>query len=208
MIRYLSSSEILWTENMAEDPYHHGDLRSAILDAAEKLLLEKPIEVISMRELARAAGVSPGAPYHHFKDRSGLILALCQRGFQRLGERLNEGRDKDGLQGMIAGYISFSTDYPAIYRLMFSAEATLGDRKDELHPYARPVADLLFNQITMNNAKGMTRGQELAGVSVWCFMHGLVTLGMAAPLKARLGDTSMQEFSEEVVGRLLGSSDP
>ena len=190
---------------MAEDPYHHGDLRSAILDAAEELLLEKPIEVISMRELARAAGVSPGAPYHHFKDRSGLILALCQRGFQRLGERLEHHRATDRLQGMIAGYVSFSTDYPAIYRLMFSAEATLGDRKDELHPYAQPVANLLFNEITMNRANEMTRAQELAGVSVWCFMHGLVTLGMATPLRSRLGDTSMQEFSEDVVARLIGA---
>ena len=193
---------------MAEDPYHHGDLRTAILDAAEELLLEKPIEVISMRELARAAGVSPGAPYHHLKDRSGLILALCQRGFQRLGERLEKRRAEKGLKGMIEGYISFSTDYPAIYRLMFSAEATLGDRKDELHPYARPVADLLFNEITINRASDMTRNEELAGVSVWCFMHGLVTLGMAAPLRARLGGTSMQEFSEKVVDRLLGTRDP
>lgn len=188
---------------MTDDPYHHGDLRMAILDAAEALLAEKPIEVISMRELARGAGVSPGAPYHHFKDRSGLIIALCQRGFERLGQELKEKRTSQGVQGMVAGYLSFSNNNPALYRLMFSAEATLGDRKAELHPYARPVADLLFNEVTANTIQGMTHSEELVGVSVWCFMHGLVTLGMAAPLKARLGDTGLQEFSEEVVGRLL-----
>lgn len=192
---------------MIEDPYHHGDLRTAILDAAEDMLAKKPIELISMRGLARSAGVSPGAPYHHFKDRSGLIIALCQRGFVRLGEELQSKRTSQGVEGLIAGYLTFSSENPTLYRLMFSAEATLGDRKDELHPYAGPVADLLFNEIKAAGNSVLSRRDELTGVSVWCFMHGLVTLGMAAPLQARLGETSVQNFSKDVVGRLIGKSE-
>lgn len=188
---------------MPPDPYHHGDLKTAILDAAEELLAERPIEMVSMRELARKAGVSAGAPYHHFKDRSGLILAMCQRGFTRLGKTLTDSQSENGLDGLIQGYLEFSQTHSALYQLMFSPEATMGSNSTELHPFARPVANTLAHEMKVGREGELSRDEELVLASVWCFMHGLSSLGRAAPLQARLGDTSMFDFAKQTIAKLL-----
>jgi AcrR family transcriptional regulator len=183
--------------------YHHGDLRTAILDAAEETLAEKSLDAVSMRELARKAGVSSGAPYHHFCDRAGLVTALCQRGFMRLGNAVSLARDRDGLKGMSKAYLKFSQQNAALYQLMFSAEATEGDGKELLHPYASPVFELLEEEI--NNAMGAEQNQQanLAAISVWCFMHGAASLSAASPLQARLGRRSLNNFFYETVRKLI-----
>lgn len=184
-------------------PYHHGDLKAAILDTAEEMLADQPIEMVSMRELARKAGVSPGAPYHHFKDRSGLILALCQRGFSKLEERLTDPHFGNGIEDMIRGYLAFAQENPALYQLMFSAEATMDGRTEALHPYANPVSLLLTRKIEQIRGVDRTTEDDLSAVSIWCFMHGLASLSMASPIKKKLANTSMYDFANETVRKLL-----
>jgi AcrR family transcriptional regulator len=188
---------------MSKDPYHHGDLKTAILDAAEEMIASEPIEMISMRALARKAGVSPGAPYHHFEDRSALILGLCQRGFQRLFDKLSKDTSVPDLSQLIVGYMAFVDENPALYQLMFSPEATIGDHKDALHPFARPVSELLDASLLATNANLSEDQQREVAAAIWCFMHGVVTLGMATPLKVRLDETSLQEFAARSVRKLI-----
>lgn len=187
---------------MSKDPYHHGDLKIAILDAAEDLMTDLPIEAVSMRELARKAGVSPGAPYHHFHDRSGLILALCQRGFKRMFDTLSPDEKTPGLAELVHGYLAFAEDNPALYQLMFSPEATIGDHKDALHPFAHPVSELLDASLQSTNSMAAGESAKMTEAAIWCFMHGAVTLGMASPLRARLEDTSLQDFATATVKHL------
>lgn len=188
---------------MGKVAYHHGDLKMTILDAAEEVLSEKSLDAMSMRELARKAGVSPGAPYHHFGDRAGLISGLCQRGFARLGEALSKGQESDQIKGMIDEYLKFSNDNHALYQLMYSAEATEGDFTEALNPYARPIFTLLENAIEKAVKPKPEKIRDLSPASVWCFMHGVATLSMASPLQARLGDKELNEFAYNTIKKII-----
>src|SRR5690242_14204186 len=78
----------------ANKPYHHGDLQNALVDAAQTILEREGPAALSLRAVAREAGVSPAAPYHHFKDKDELITAVANRGFQMLAECMREAAAK------------------------------------------------------------------------------------------------------------------
>lgn len=185
--------------------YHHGDLRTAILDAAEKILVESSLNAVSMRELARKAGVSPGAPYHHFGDRLGLVNGLCQRGFSKLYEILSRAQARNGIKGMISEYIKFARKKQSLYQLMFSVEATEGKNKEMLAPFASPVFFLLEEEIKkIGNSMGRPQ-ENSTPISVWCFMHGLASLSVASPLQAKMGQKKIETFALETIGKLIDS---
>src|ERR1700750_3386892 len=101
---------------MTERPYHHGNLRRALLDAAERTLRDRGVEALSLRELAREVGVSHGAPRRHFSDRQALLDALPEAGFARIPPELRTalegpGRDFVGpLQAPRARHVRFAID--------------------------------------------------------------------------------------------------
>ena len=103
-----------------ERPYHHGNLHSALLDAAERTVRERGVQDLSLRELAREIGVSHGAPRRHFPDRQALLDALAESGFERLGAELRAAADRAGdefeprLEATAAAYIRFATADPAL----------------------------------------------------------------------------------------------
>ncbi len=188
---------------MGKMPYHHGDLKTAILDAAEHVMSEKSLDAISMRELARQAKVSPGAPYHHFVDRTGLVTALCQRGFSRLHEVLIKGQKHNGIKGMIAEYLKFAQQNSALYQLMFSAEATDGNLTVALHPFANPVYRMLEEEIGQEKNLKANSLDNMMSISVWCFMHGLATLSVASPLQAKVDKKNLDAFAYEIIAKLI-----
>lgn len=113
---------------MTDRPYHHGRLRAALLAEAERTLREQGIEALSLRDLARQAGVSHAAPRRHFADRQALLDALAETGFARLGEEMRAAIDGAGedyeaqLRAVAAGYVRFATRDPALVELMFTAK--------------------------------------------------------------------------------------
>src|SRR6201997_5846248 len=98
-------------------PYHHGDLRAAILAEAASLVAERGPDRVSLRELAREAGVSHAAPAHHFTDRRGLFTALAAQGFELLAVALADARPRF-LDAALA-YVRFAIEHPGHYRVMF-----------------------------------------------------------------------------------------
>src|SRR5215470_19725877 len=109
-------------------PYHHGNLRAALLDAAEAELDAQGIEGFSLRGVAKRAGVSHAAPAHHFRDVNGLLTGLAAEGYKRF-VAAQEARQKtapaDGMSQLVAsgmGYIDFALARPALFRLMFSSD--------------------------------------------------------------------------------------
>ncbi len=111
-------------------PYHHGNLRTDLLDAAERSLRAHGAEQLSLRDLARDVGVSHAAPRRHFADRRALLDALAESGFMRLGERLraavNEIGDEDDLPARLhafaSAYVRFATENAALTGLMNSSK--------------------------------------------------------------------------------------
>jgi AcrR family transcriptional regulator len=113
---------------MADRPYHHGNLRAALLGEAERTLREQGIDALSLRDLARQAGVSHGAPRRHFADRQALLDALAESGFERLGEEMHAAVEAAGqdyparLQAAATAYVRFATRDAALLELMFAAK--------------------------------------------------------------------------------------
>ena len=151
----------------SEKPYHHGDLRTALIDAAESLL-EKTGD-ISLREAARAAQVSPAAAYRHFSDKDALVAAVAARGFQAFGVLLEAAaaREPDNaLAALGRAYIRFALAGPARFRLMFGPLLSRSaDHPDLLQASRRTFAAL--EEVTGNTDDALRR---------WSMVHGLAHL--------------------------------
>jgi AcrR family transcriptional regulator len=115
---------------MPDRPYHHGNLRAVLLDEAERTLREQGVEQLSLRDLARQAGVSHGAPRRHFADRRALLDALAEAGFARLGDEMSAAIDDAGddyearLRAAATAYVHFAIHDGALLDLMFATKNT------------------------------------------------------------------------------------
>src|SRR5690349_16441790 len=109
--------------------YHHGDLKAVILAQAAMLVAERGADGVSLRELARAAGVSHAAPAHHFTDRRGLFTALATEGFELLAAALTDARPQ--FVDAAKAYVRFALDHPGHYAVMFD-KSLYDDTNDEL----------------------------------------------------------------------------
>jgi len=166
----------VYAVNMAP-AYHHGDLRAALVTAA-LALLEAGETAPSLREVARAAGVSAMAPYRHFADRAALLAAVADEGFAALRTRLLDADDApESREALIAqgrAYVDFALAHPALFRLMFSHEKAGGVPEDET---AYTVLANRVAQLAPDRA-------EAATLAAWGLVHGLATLLLDAKLDA------------------------
>lgn len=139
--------------------YHHGDLRAALLDAADALL---EAGEVSLREAARMAGVSPAAAYRHFADKEALLAALAARHFAQFGAALAGA----GIKAQGPAYVRFALERPGRFRLMFGP---LLNRAGS-HPELRAAADAAFERLAQ------AAGGRAAGIRAWALVHGLAHL--------------------------------
>lgn len=115
---------------MTPPPFHHGNLRAALLEEARRTLRDGSVEDLSLRELARRAGVSHGAPRSHFADRQALLDALAEQGFEHLTRQLADAgaAHPDDLTGRLRAvaraYVGFAVTDPGLMDLMFSTKGT------------------------------------------------------------------------------------
>lgn len=113
-------------------PYHHGNLRDTLLDAAERSIEERGVEQLSLRELARTAGVSHAAPRSHFPDRRALLDALAERGFDRLATDMRDAAAASGpefetrLRAIGVAFLAFASSNPALLELMYEGKPRTG----------------------------------------------------------------------------------
>jgi AcrR family transcriptional regulator len=167
---------------MDDHRYHHGDLRAALLAAAEAELTEKGIEAFSLRSVAKRAGVSHAAPAHHFGDARGLLTALAVAGFHRFlatqhrREAVADPSPRAQLVAAGLGYVDFALAYPALFRLIFSS-----DRPDFTDPALSAAGEAAYahlaDQVT---AAG---GGALETAAARAMAHGLADLLVAGRLK-------------------------
>lgn len=177
--------------NAASDSYHHGDLGNALLAAAETLLHSHGPGGLSLREVARVAGVSHTAPYRHFSNKSALLAALAQRGLERLHAAMSaaaasvpHGPEQQLIAAGVA-YVSFAVSQAEIMQLMFGGhveQAQVGTDKDA---FAVLLA-IVESGITAGVFRARDAG-ELAQVA-WSTMHGLAMLITANRLDVDVSD--------------------
>ena len=172
---------------MARKNYHHGSLREALLEVGETLIEEKGVEAFTLRECARRAGVSHGAPAYHFGDATGFLSELATLGFEELDAlmtRYREEGDSDPYAEFIAtgrAYVDYALGHPARFQLMFRGEK-LHLESEKL----RETADRTFGQLleTLSRLPRLASddGQELnmgeqAGLA-WAIVHGVASLAL------------------------------
>lgn len=177
-------------------PYHHGDLRAALVEAARGLVERQGAASVSLREVARLAGVSHNAPYRHFADREALLAAVAAGGFRDLTAALEQGRAGGTAGHFGLAYVRFALANPALYGLMFDGSIRKSAHPD-LMAAARPAFELLRQTIAAGRRDA---GGAVATSAAWSLVHGLAHLLTADQLAAAPADPAAREaFILEVV---------
>ncbi|RDH78802.1 TetR/AcrR family transcriptional regulator [Mycolicibacterium moriokaense] len=153
--------------------YHHGDLKAAILTEAAALVAERGADGLSLRELARAAGVSHAAPAHHFTDRRGLFTALATEGFGMLAEVLRGARP-DFLDAALA-YVRFAIDHPGHYEVMFDKSLYDASDPDLVAAESAAGTELAAGVGTLDDPRAKADPQA-AALAAWSLVHGFSLL--------------------------------
>jgi AcrR family transcriptional regulator len=165
--------------------YHHGDLRSQLIEATTELMRQGGVGAVSLRKIAEKAGVSRTAPYHHFSDKNDLLAAVAEQGFSTLTNQLREAIENQSLsllqrlEQSIQGYIRFAVENSTQYDLMFGSElwrVKPSERlqrtaKDSFRQYASLIASFA-EQGLLSNGEDPLRLAQL----MWAALHGLVKL--------------------------------
>ena len=173
------------TNSAQHKAYHHGDLHEKLLSAGEEALAEMPVEQVSLREIARRAGVSHAAPKHHFPTMGHLLGEIAARGFANFIKALAEAADEAPkqaaearLMAMGRAYLRFAEKNPAAYRLMFGA-------RDQcvMTPHLVEASFAAWNQLheAVAAVTGPARANA-AALHVWSSVHGLSMLKLAQRL--------------------------
>ncbi len=184
--------------------YHHGDLPNALVAAALELIREAGLGALTLRAVARRAGVSEAAPYRHFADKDALLAAVAEQGFLALGHKMDEAAGREPgtdvltrLRRLGAAYVRFAVENPAHFRVMTGP--VVAQRKD--YPSLDRVADASFGRLLAVLAEAQQAGivaegelQDI-GLAAWSFVHGLAALAIEGHLEEWL--------SRESVGALM-----
>src|SRR3981081_4074052 len=163
--------------------YHHGNLRSALVRAALELLEESGESALSLRAVARRAGVSPAAPYRHYADREALVSAIAAVGYRELAERLAAAHPSpstpEQLASVATAHVQFALERPALFRIMFGEPC---DRDNDervaataaVSQYVRVIVERTFPQAD----------PEALATAIWALVHGLGFLHLDGKLDA------------------------
>ena len=169
----------------AARPYHHGNLRPALLAAAVEAIDEASPATVSLREVARRAGVTHAAAAYHFGDKAGLLTAVAADGYRLLGEALRDAQAHGSFLDVGVAYVRFAVGNRAYFEVMYRPELYRSDDADVLRARAA-AARLLYGSDDPSAA------EMEAGVAAWSLVHGLATLWLNGNLPARLGDEPEQ----------------
>lgn len=174
-----------------ERGYHHGDLRSALIEAAWQQLTRGGVAALSLRKAAAAVGVSHSAPRRHFADHQALVAAMAEEGFQRLGDALRvalakppESSPLQRLHASGQAYVRFAVEHPAHYRLMFGGIVSDPERHPTFLKAIETTAGVMRQAVEQCQTAGVLRRGRTAAVELTmrAAMHGLASLAIDGAL--------------------------
>jgi AcrR family transcriptional regulator len=164
-------------------PYHHGDLRHALIQASLALISEEGFAALTLREVARRAGVTHAAPYRHFADKEALLAAVAEEGFRTMTSRMRErmAQESSPTQRVSAcgvAYVLFAIQHPAHFRVMFGPHFTRRVDHGTLAAEGGNAFGLLVESLIEGQKAGQVReGEPLPlALMAWSLVHGLASL--------------------------------
>jgi AcrR family transcriptional regulator len=191
--------------------YHHGALRAELIAASVALIEAEGIGAVSLRRVAREAGVSPGAPYHHFADRAALLAAITVQGGELMEERMRAARAAAptaaaALRAVVEAYVAFARDHPGYVHLMLRPE--LSEPHREAKEAGKGALQVLAEIVLACQREGSAPpgDPEILIHLVWSLATGIVTLWLDGPLENRcvtLG-TTPAEMTTRIATLLTG----
>lgn len=179
--------------------YHHGNLRYALIHAAQTILERKGLAALSLRGVARAARVSPAAPYHHFADKQALLDAVAAQGFDALRAAMDKRVAKatnpdERLDGCGVGYVVFALENPELFRLMFGG--------GEQHTTVKEARDRAYGVLQTVVAEASPDGaaNPFLCLRLWALVHGIAKLILEAGVKpADYGLTGSEALTAQLL---------
>jgi AcrR family transcriptional regulator len=193
--------------------YHHGDLRRVLLEASIELIRERGLDDLSLREVARRAGVSPAAPYHHFETRQELLVALALDGFTMLAVATAKARDEaasddpiDRFAAIGHAYIRFALEHPAHFRLMFRPSLVPQGALPSDGAPGEAFAVLVDAVAAVLEDERLRAHVDAPGLVLlaWSQVHGAAELLLDGPLA--IGLPEFQISAADVPSRIIGAT--
>jgi AcrR family transcriptional regulator len=183
-------------------PYHHGDLRNALVEVGLRLLRDEGPEALSLREVAKRAGVSHAAPYRHFKDKEALLTELARQGFEELRAQVDaaiagHADPKARLRAAMASYAAFGTQNPEIVHLMFGGAIATGA------PGLKQAAQAAFSSLVEIVRAALPEARrpraDFVALALWAEAHGLLVLGLKLDLDALVPGSAPMPIAQAVM---------
>ena len=198
-------------------PYHHGDLRAALIAAAQAVLAERGLTGFTLRECARRAGVSHGAPAHHFGDAAGLLRATSEAGFDQLDAHMRAFQQRAGddpiehHRATGLAYIDFAVAYPVLFQLMNRADPRPQASTDTPAPAGRSAFLRLADSLRAARPELAKLPEEALRAQLllrWAVVHGLANLITEGQLDAHRNGLDQRAFAQRVGAMVLQQMHP
>jgi AcrR family transcriptional regulator len=194
--------------------YHHGDLRRSLVEATVRLVAEHGVDGFTLRAAAKLAGVSDGAPYHHFADKEALLAAVAEESFELLCNEMSaagdeqEGNSSTKAQAMSVAYVIFAARYPARFRIMWSPFGRGRKRYRGLRQAAQRADRLLRRCLGQSLGEGASNRNvtERCITVARAVVHGLSVLAIDGHLKTDgLNERTLKRLAWDAMKQLSGS---
>lgn len=183
--------------------YHHGDLPRALVGAALDLIETRGPEAFTLREAAASVGVTHGAAYRHFEDKTALLAAVSQERYRALAARLSEvaararGSPRSRVEALASAYVDFALERPAHYRVMWGARLNEDGRFPSLEAAISDAFGIVVGEMKRGQDEGVFRktpaARELA-IGMWVAAHGFVELVARRRLKVKSPEIAVEYF--------------
>ncbi len=183
--------------------YHHGDLARALVGAALELIETRGPEAFTLREAAASVGVTHGAAYRHFEDKTALLAAVAQEGYRVLAARLGDvanktkGSSRERIRALATAYLDFALEHPAQYRVMWGPRLNEDGRFPSLEAAIQDAFDVVVGVMRQGQDEGVLRkvpeAKQLA-IGMWVTAHGYVELVARRRIKVKSRRVAVEYF--------------
>ena len=193
-------------------PYHHGDLRTALVEAAYGVVARGGPEALSLRELAQSLEVSSGAPYRHFPDRQALLAEVAARGFAELTEAYDRAQTgapdaHAAMRETARAYLALAFSSPGLFRLMFGSDILGAHAPPDLLQRAAEAWEALYRAVAALDPGADEATMKRRAITGWSTLHGFIALVQGGRLKSFMTEPLTEaELMDAILDKTLSES--